>query len=276
MKYPLVVTIILALFMTLTVHAEVETLSPRRLPTESYKWKAFQAGLIGNSINGYLGNGIRITQEGPYESRKPLAEVRRENLPLWAGTYSDLQKTFEQMRDTRVLTQDPSFPRRPTWLYPDDGCYARAAILSHEADALTVTKPGKIFAFGDLNLKTPNSPTGEVTWWYHVVVGYRFANDIYVFDPSVEPRHPLLLEKWIELLGGENADSSIAICDPGAFSPDSSCFGMKEISIQNSYEIQNRYLEPEWSRLEELNRDPVQELGEKPPWLFQLPDQEKK
>ncbi|GIL17397.1 MAG: hypothetical protein BroJett040_11480 [Oligoflexia bacterium] len=267
---------ILALTTIYTLPAQTKSpsyLSAKRELHEHYTTHAFRAGLSGKKINSQRGTGLKPTLTTPYEVKKPLAELNRSLVPLWLGSPESLQKTFEQMRDTRVLTQDPTFPRRPTWLYPDDGCFARAAVLSVEAIALEVNRPGKIFVFGDLVINTPNSPDGIASWWYHVVVGYRLGNEIFIFDPSIEARFPVTIEKWIELMGGEKSQASIAICDSGAFSPESACYGGTEMSIEDIFHVQNRYLEPEWSRLEEMNRDPIKELGDSPPWLIQ-PTQE--
>lgn len=73
-----------------------------------------------------------------------------------------LKQRFEQLRDQQFLTSSssPGMLRRISWLYPDDGCFARAAMVSRNAFRLFVPIPDKIFVFGNLRVKTPFSKKG--------------------------------------------------------------------------------------------------------------------
>ncbi|MCJ8278117.1 MAG: hypothetical protein HRT44_08375 [Bdellovibrionales bacterium] len=64
-----------------------------------------------------------------------------------------IQRRFEQIRDDRFLTRNEGdeFMRRISWLYPDDGCFARAAKFIERADEENYLKPERIFIFGNLN-----------------------------------------------------------------------------------------------------------------------------
>jgi hypothetical protein len=85
------------------------------------------------------------------------------------------------------------------FLYPDDGCWARAQRMCTTFLQLGVT-PGKIWNYGDLTVKTRNSPQCEVYWVYHVALILHVANggavEIRVIDPSLF-RAPVPLSTWI-------------------------------------------------------------------------------
>jgi hypothetical protein len=69
----------------------------------------------------------------PESLSKPLEALDISTIPD-VGSYADLENQFHMIRDTRYLqTSEPSFPRRLTWLYPDDGCYARAELAAVHA-----------------------------------------------------------------------------------------------------------------------------------------------
>lgn len=67
---------------------------------------------------------------------------------------------FRSLRDARWLTMPGmrDFKRRSSWLYPDDGCFARAALGGQKLESWDYPRPKKLFIFGDLEVKTANSP----------------------------------------------------------------------------------------------------------------------
>src|SRR5262249_55884365 len=83
----------------------------------------------------------------PVGLRRLRAEPDAARVPSWSA--SDLAAVFAQVRDARVLRDDahPDRPRRPTFLYPDDGCYARAEVMAREV-AAPLAPPAKVFIFG--------------------------------------------------------------------------------------------------------------------------------
>lgn len=175
---------------------------------------------------------------------------------------------FRKIRDSRIIKfGNTAFPRRPTWLYPDDGCAARAAIAAYELESLGYPAPNKIFAFGNLEIQTPNSPDGSVNWWFHVVVGYKYRNDVIIFDPSIEPASVLTLRQWLMRMNAPiDANVELSICDKGAINPTSNCQTKMNPSEGEVLLLQQKYLLPEWQRLEDLGRQPELELGDTPPW----------
>ena len=71
--------------------------------------------------------------------------VNFEDVPEW--TNAEIMAFFEDSRDDRYLAwvDYPNYPRRNSWLYPDDGCYARAEqVIGRETD--WDKKPYKLWA----------------------------------------------------------------------------------------------------------------------------------
>lgn len=203
--------------------------------------------------------------------KKPMERLDLQEVPE-LDSYEVLENEFARIRDERWLTsREPNFPRRPTWLYPDDGCYARAEAASYRLIEAGLPAPKKIFAFGNLIAYTDNSPSRQVEWWYHVAVAYRVQNIVYVFDPAIEPLRPLKLLEWHEAVGGDQARIQYSICSPHTFSPMNDCretmaLSREEVSLRQRY-----FFNAEWERLMELNRSPDKELGDEPPWMLLMP-----
>jgi len=160
----------------------------------------------------------------------------------------------------------PMFPRRSSWLYPDDGCYARAQLINRNLLQWMSTAPKKIFVFGDLNVKTANSPYGEVTWWYHVAPIVQVQGVKFVLDPSVDPIRPLKLEEWLSAMAANPGELEVAVCGSGSYTPLDSCDKEANDKEPEAERDQAFFLSPEWERVENLGRDPEKELGDDPPW----------
>lgn len=116
---------------------------------------------------------------------------------------SDMQKRFEEIRDERFLflKSEPDFPRRISWLYPKDGCFVRAALFNRNAFRMFVPVPNKVFAFGNLRVKTVNAARGVVGWWYHVAPIVQVGEEKYVLDPSIDHDKPLPIKEWLSKMG---------------------------------------------------------------------------
>lgn len=180
----------------------------------------------------------------------------------------DINEAFARVRDIRFLYWTSGFDRRATWLYPDDGCFMRAEFAARHLEAWGYPKPSKIFVFGDLTVQTKNSPLGQVSWWYHVVVGYRLGGQVLVFDPSIEPTKTLTFQEWKALMSKvSGSDITVSVCDSHAYDPDSNCEKGDPNSEQTAVSDSRSFLSNEWDRLLELNRDPNRELGDYPPWV---------
>lgn len=209
-----------------------------------------------------------------YDSAEKYDDLNKNSIPEYSGRYEDLEGLFKQFRDLRYLNDPkiPDFLRRISWLYPDDGCFARAQNLGLLIQSLPLQfKFSKMFIFGNLYAATKNNPNGYVTWWYHVAVTFRMGTEVFIFDPSLSPDRPLLLEDWSKLMVNDPAqlpNLKYSICHASSYVPGSLCNGDGVNLNQESVRSQlNSYLRAERSRLNSLGRDADQELGDRPPWL---------
>jgi hypothetical protein len=239
--------------------------------------------LPGENVNGAIRRYVR--RLSPYHlqqmqqgksavnSAVPLSQL---NLKAVTQTYTqqELLEGFQKVRDTRFLNdpQHSGLKRRSSWLFPDDGCWARASLMSLNLEKMGRVRPAKVFAFGNLHVQTPNSPSGSVSWWYHVVPAVRVGQNVFVLDPAIEARAPITLKEWLVRMGGRQQqvpgqEMRVAICHAQTYTPGSACQDPSAEEERQSVADQTMYLPSEWSRLVELNRNPEKELGDFPPWL---------
>lgn len=205
--------------------------------------------------------------------RSPIGSARRyaagEKIPNSVAWKSipDMQERFEKFRDERFM-KDPSDAnnlRRISWLYPIDGCWTRAALFNRLAFRAFIPIPSKVFAFGNLRVKTPNSRRGVVGWWYHVAPMVRVGNDQFVMDPSIEPTRPLTLNEWLGRMGKPER-IRIAVCGSGTYSPGDNCDKESDgVEARAEYAVR-QYLVLEKRELTALGRNTSEELGDNPPW----------
>lgn len=238
-----------------------------------------QAAIERTKAKGHLlSQSEKGTGTGPVVWAKSTFERATWNR-VPAISENDLQPSFEMVREEKMFTDMNQRQRRATWLYPDDGCFVRATVAD---DLMTKLLPSsaptaKIFAFGNLSVRTANSPYGEVQWWYHVasiskvtkaVPGGAPQDEFYVFDPAMNPKAPMPVKSWLAAMNDSSIE--IAICAGGAYDPDSLCEAGDVASRQNSlsraFREAGQFLSNEWARLEELGRNPHLELGANPPW----------
>lgn len=179
----------------------------------------------------------------------------------------EMQERFEAIRDERFLTTNtnPDFPRRISWLYPKDGCYARAAMFNRNAFRMFIPIPNKVFAFGNLRMKTPNSVRGVVGWWYHVAPIVQVDGEQFVLDPSIDHEKPLTLKEWLSRMGTPSK-IKVAVCGSGTYYPGDRCDKKTDgMELRAERELKH-YLSLEERELRRLGRDPETELGDVPPW----------
>src|SRR4030088_893974 len=119
-------------------------------------------------------------------------------------------------------------------------------------------------------LWTPNSPPGQVSWWYHVAPIVEVGGQKIVLDPAIEPHHPLKLEDWLAQMAPNISQLKVAICASGTYGPYDLCDQATDGIEQPAQDDQVYYLNSEWGRLVDLNRNPNNELGDSPPWLSKL------
>jgi hypothetical protein len=199
-------------------------------------------------------------------SKKFIPENELPKATAWTNKEL-LQERFEKLRDMRFLNwkRGEEFPRRLSWMFPDDGCYARAALFNRNAFREFIPIPKKVFAFGNLRAETDNSPRGVVTWWYHVAPIVEVDSVKYVLDPALEPNHPLELKEWLDLMGTPEK-IKVSICSSGTYTPSDNCSKESDGLELRAERAQAYYLNLEWKRLERLGRQAEVELGDSPPW----------
>jgi len=229
-----------------------------RLPDESFE-EARQRSEEGRQRKEFFAATSVIN------SARPLADLDTTQVTTWTG--SEVVRGFRAARDERRFhwSSQPSFARRPSFLYPDDGCFVRAKLMDETLAAGGYLAPTNVWLFGDLEVATPNHPDGKVRWWFHVAPIVKANGQIWVIDPSIHPAAPLALTDWI----AAQADPEwvdVAICDMNVYAPDDPCHGATS-PWRPDQRDQDSFFTKEWDRQDELRHDPSQVLGDAPPWL---------
>ena len=154
------------------------------------------------------------------ESHRPeIIDIRVANSPLAfaptvAPTFAPLgamataaivtPAQAQDMYDLAIAQTCPTNASSATcipFLYPDDGCWARAHEMAHLMIGAGID-PTKIWIYGDLRVDTSNSPSCAVRWGWHVAPLLDVVNgtsiDEMVIDPSLFSG-PVLLSDWIAI-----------------------------------------------------------------------------
>jgi hypothetical protein len=211
-------------------------------------------------------HGPKILRVTPLNTARAFAGMPPASVTHWRSL-QELQKRFEGIRDKRFLTaaSDDAEPRRISWLYPKDGCFARAALANRLAFHMYIPVPDKVFAFGNLRVDTDNTRRGVVGWWYHVAPIVQVSATKYVLDPAIEHARPLPLPEWLDRMG-DPKKIKVAFCGSGTYSPGDDCRKETDGLEARALRAQRHYLALEERELERMGRDPERELGETPPW----------
>ncbi len=245
-------------FGTLALANASPHISAKRKPGKSYlEYKARFLGQTG--LRFYSDSALVVAEKYTNEHELPLVATWNKDI---------LDSHFNILRDHRWLISPTSgrMARRISWLYPDDGCFARAELVNRSAKGLKIPVPSKIFVFGNLNVATPNSQNGRVTWWFHVASVVEIQGQKYVLDPAIEPKKALPLDRWLERMNPNIYELEVAICQSGTYDPNSSCNTETEDKEKQALKDAAIFLQLEWQRLLDLKRDPYAELGNSPPW----------
>lgn len=206
----------------------------------------------------------------PYDRQVWVTDVDAQSLPEW--TSQELSAGFALVRDTRFLGGIPpvELARRPSFLYPDDGCFARARAMDWLLENAGYARPASVFSFGNLYVPTDHSPTGAVSWWFHVAPMVQVGGVAYVLDPALDPSRPRTVADWVAIQSEGRIDTTgVAVCTGWVFSPDGDCdAGPESEPGARVATDQYWYLVYEWNRQLELGRDPWTVLGDAPPWSW--------
>jgi hypothetical protein len=102
---------------------------------------------------------------------------------------SDVEAFFSSVR------RQPHIP----FQYLANGCWARAhemtRLIEHHFDRNRLPVVAKIWNFGELVVKTDNSPSCTVDWSYHVAPLVRVDSELMVIDPALCER-PVTVDDW--------------------------------------------------------------------------------
>lgn len=249
---------LLILLLPLSVNA-ADVLKAKRDPKKDYT--VYESRVMKDSFSFHE---ISLTGSALRNAKK-FSTAELPNATGWREEL--LQERFEYMRDVRFLEDSDGDLRRSSWMYPDDGCYARAALAMRNLFKLYAPLPSKVFAFGNLKVLTKNSPRGAVHWWYHVAPIVQVSGQKYVLDPALEPSRPLKLEEWVGMMGNPER-IKVSICGSGTYSPGDSCNKESDGLELRAERAQLSYLREEERRLLRLGRETTTELGDAPPWLM--------
>jgi hypothetical protein len=210
--------------------------------------------------------GVRtILEDTPLGLAKPLDMLTFEKVPAYQNAAVAIQ-SFAKVRDTKFIKDTThNLVRRSSWLFPDDGCFARAALAVQNLKQWNRTAPAKLFIFGNLTVKTANSPDGSVSWWYHVVPIVMVGQQPVIFDPAINQAAPIYLKDWIATMTTDVKTVSFSICKSTSYAPSSPCT-VDSTSSEPALDHQMMYLNDEWARLLDMKREPIKELGDYPPW----------
>jgi hypothetical protein len=212
-------------------------------------------------------NSIDDSDVNAFENRVPFFMANFSSVPQ--ASLKQIQELFDRARDIRFMRDGDhnNFSRRTTWLFPDDGCYARAGLIIQHAIDWNFIVPSKIFAFGNLAVKTSNTPSGYASWWYHVAVIIRSEDSkLWVLDPSIQMDAPILVDDWVSAMSKDKNSIGVSACSSFTYGPYSSCFHANQSDNSAALQDDERFLNAEWNRQISLHRDPIRVLGDFPPW----------
>jgi len=154
----------------------------------------------------------------PQRMVRPEADRRREPFSMASLTIleRDVTESAEDVftRLERVGCGDRITARDRTCIpftYPDSGCHARA----HRMCELMLERgivAGKIWSFGNLWVRTPNSPRCRVPWRFHVAPVVRIeagaGEALRVLDPALFDA-PVSRRRWLEVQSDPEAETEL-------------------------------------------------------------------
>jgi Glutaminase len=149
---------------------------------------------------------VRTTPQPPAQPKTLVGSIvigRPAIRTISTVTSAVARAVFQRVRAESCALPSPQAGCIP-FAHPFDGCWVRAnrmcEIIAREFQEV----PAKLWVYGDLLVKTSNSPTCEVNWDWHVapVLFERSSRSrrMIVIDPSVGPG-PLPRAEWQALLG---------------------------------------------------------------------------
>ena len=229
-----------------------------------------------------------VDSGGPVASNAVLmSNVDFTGVPQW--TDEQIMAQFTATRDLRYMYDGgvpvPDEERRISWLYPDDGCFARAEQVVGLVDDAGLEKPYKLWAFDlrwslRLHVDTDNDPDGYVDWNWHVVpLVKNSAGEPVVLDAALSPCEPLPWQDWLALMvddvnkfDDDSEDFKVAVSDYNAYLPNDDVLdNVPGHAVHRPESLDDEelyYLGAEWYRqVTELSRNADEMFGDNPVWL---------
>ena len=156
-------------------------------------------GIRSSLVNeDLIPNGICEGQDYYYEAEAE-EEIDRylPSGPITPITMEDASRLFQEQKNRSDIA----------WNYQDDGCYARAHLMTRAFDQEGIVAD-KVWARGDFFIKGNNG--NDIRWNYHVapVVYVEQSNGLIeriVIDPSVSDK-PLPVDQWLTSFEKNNFD----------------------------------------------------------------------
>ncbi len=146
-----------------------------------------------------------------------------KRIPSGPVTLARAQSLFD-MSNAQSCPTNASVPLCIPFLYPRDGCYARAHQMARLMIADGIT-PQKIWIHGSFDVETNNSPDCEVPWGFHVapfvLVDLADGNppSEMVIDPSLFSA-PAPLTDWVTLIQGSGPTPNLERTDDTIYNYD--------------------------------------------------------
>ena len=169
-------------------------------------------------------------QMTPRENKTELTKVDLNSIPSWSK--KEVAEGFNLVRDHKYLpcSNLVDNKRAIPWLYPENGCFVKAALARKLLSLKGYPNIKKLFVFGDFKYKSKWTETGYVSFKFHVAVATRVESDVYILDPSVEYEKPLLLLDWCEVLTSESENKRVeySLCSDMTVSHNSECDEIEE------------------------------------------------
>lgn len=204
-----------------------------------------------------------IDPQSAYNLRTFIVNINWKQIPEWQSL-DQLINAFNIVHNQRQYndTEIPSFLRRITWLYSEDGCFQRAANIAIQLNQLRMPKIKQLYIFNHI---TNN-------WVYHVAPAARVGEQVYILDPALNPLGPIKLWDWLELFTDSSANILSNLCDETTWDPNGNCylysFDYNDIDENKSLQQwREEFQVLERAKLGTLADD---QLGDNPPWIFTM------
>jgi hypothetical protein len=270
-----VVLLILAFVMGGTLSAQAEYkpndphyYSPVRKPNEDWR-EALNRQVKKIHIETPRLQAL-VTDDSPADPDWDQPDPGIETLPVWPLGMAELEIAFKRARDEAIYPNPEipiGFPRRASWLYPIDGCFAKATHVAKSLERQGFVRPGRVYALGHLRYKTPYAPSGYVYWSYHTASAYNMGGTAMVLDPAIEPHHVITMQEWLSLISKDPTKIKTRFCDTYAYMPGHKCISGNASQEAGADRDNRGYLNDEWINLRGRGFDPKRLLGTEPPWL---------